>query len=232
MRKIHYIQKIIKRILYKIGLLNLFSKIQNRNFWILKNGYSPRKFWDNWSDKYFKQPHRKKTAISHEWLLEEISNSKPENILEVGCGFGRNLDFIYKNLKSPVKIIGLDLSEKFLKKALKYVDSNISLVCADIMSLPFSDNSIDFVFTYGTLMHVPHQNIKDAIMELRRICKKDLVIVEEIFPAGKNKNSLQLNDYTFIHRYTDLISETDLRIKEIKKDNDFIELIYLHCQKQ
>lgn len=232
MKKIHYIQKIIKKILYKIGLLNLFSKIQNRNFWILKNGYSPRKFWDNWSDKYFKQPYRKKTAVSHEWLLEEISNLNPKNILEVGCGFGRNLDFIYKNLKSPLKIFGLDLSEEFLKKALKYVDSNIPLVCADITALPFLDDSVDFVFTYGTLMHVPHQSIKGAIKELKRICKKDLVIVEEVFLSSKDKNSLQLNDYTFIHNYKNLIAEAGFKIKEIKKDNDFIELIYLHCQKE
>ena len=231
MKKIHRIQKIAKRLLFYFGLLNLVSKIQNKNFKALKGGYKPRTFWDNWSEIYYKQPFRRLTDVSHNDLIKTIRELRPKRILEVGCGFGRNLKLICQNLNEPQRILGIDLSESFLKKATGYINKDVNLICADITQLPVANNSFDLVFTYGTLMHVSHDNIEKAVSELKRVCAKDLIIIEEVLTGVTKKNKMKLNDYTFIHAYKDIILSFGFEIKEIKLYNDFIDLLYIHCQK-
>jgi SAM-dependent methyltransferase len=231
MKRISRIVKVVKKILYSVGLFNLVSKLQNRNFAILKNGYVPKRFWDNWSEIYYSQPFRRLTDVSHEDLLKVIRELNQERILEVGCGFGRNLKFILKNLEGKHSLFGADLSESFLKKAVKYVNGKVDLVCADIIQLPLADNSFDFVFTYGTLMHVSSDNVSRAVSELKRVCSRDLVIIEEVMvgvPGKKNK----LNDYTFIHQYKEIFDAAGFEVKEAKIYNDFIDLLYMHCRKK
>ena len=231
MKKIHKVQKAVKKILFSLGLLNLVSKIQNRNFKVLKDGYKPKKFWDNWSEIYYRQPFRRLTDVSHNDLISVIRELRPGKILEVGCGFGRNLKFISRNAGVPVRLFGVDLSESFLKKALHYIDAKANLVCADITQLPVADNSFDFVFTYGTLMHVSHENISRAVSELKRVMSGDLIIIEEVVTGVPRKRKMKLNDYTFVHDYKEIFLSLGFEIMEIKLYNDFIDLIYIHCRK-
>lgn len=229
----HRFQKLIKKILYKLRLLNLISKIRNKTFSLLKNGYVPKEFWNNWSDTYFHQPYRKEVDQSHFWLLEIINGFKPKSILEVGCGFGKNLDFLNKNTLYSAQLFGLDISESMLKKAKYYASNDTTLTCGDITNMPFYDNSFDLVFTHGTLMHVSSNDLTKAILELKRVAKKDLIIMEEIlwYNAEQKKKNTPLNEYTFIHNYEEIIPNLGLKIKEIRKHEDFIDLICLHCQK-
>ncbi len=231
MKKRHQCEKLLKKILFKLQLLNLISKIRNKTFFLLKHGYTPRDFWDNWSDTYFHQPCRKEVNQSHYWLLEVVKKIKSESIIEVGCGFGKNIDFLYKNLPYTSKLFGLDISESMVKKAKDYIPGNASLACGDILNLPFSDNSFDLVFTHGTLMHISADNLPKAILELKRIAKKDIIIIEEVLWSNikKKKKITQLNEYTFIHDYRKIFHELGFKTKETKRHEDYVDLICMHC---
>lgn len=98
-------------------------------------------------------------------ILSTISGS---NVLEVGCGRGYLANIMSKNhdVTACDIVIPKELSRKFPK---------VNFVQGNIQSLPFKDNSFDTVVTTHTLEHV--QNLPAAIAELRRIAKKELIIV-------------------------------------------------------
>ena len=194
MKKRHQCEKLLKKILFKLRLLNLISKIRNKTFFLLKHGYTPRDFWDNWSDTYFHQPCRKEVDQSHYWLLEVVKKIKSESIIEVGCGFGKNLDFLCKNLLYPPKLFGVDISESMVKKAKDYIPDNALLACGDILNLPFSDNSFDLVFTHGTLMHISADKLPKAILEAS-MSSRGIVLFSGPTGSGKTTSLFSTMDY-------------------------------------
>jgi ubiquinone/menaquinone biosynthesis C-methylase UbiE len=227
-------KEILKILLYRANLLNLFSKLRYKTYNLLKEGYNPKIFWNGWSDNYSRQKAQQRIDNSHYWLLEKVEALKPKNILEIGCGFGRNLTFLLENLSYPVGLVGFDISASMIRKAKKSLDDKVLLGCADINFLPFCEKSYDLVFAYATLMHVPEQNIKNAICEIERVAKKYVVIIEETYWSIGNIGGVTLkpNEYTFIYDYTKLLSECGLVIEEAKEQKGDWNLIYLVCSKK
>jgi len=83
-----------------------------------------------------------------------------ERILDVGCGWGRELS----RLKNA---IGIDFSLPFLKTAKNYVKNDI--VLADAHCLPFTNNAFDFVIASEVIEH-----LIDAVKfltEVKRVLK-------------------------------------------------------------
>jgi ubiquinone/menaquinone biosynthesis C-methylase UbiE len=205
---------------------------------LLKLGYQPKNFWNKWSSTYFSQHYRKEYDQSHDWLLSTVRELCPSKILEIGCGFGRNLKLISSNTVLPVALSGSDISEEMLKKAALYLNNGdkyrkVNLTCADILKLPYKDGAFDLVFTYGTLMHVSQDNLSKAIGELKRISRKYIISIEEVLWHEENgrKRSARLNDYTFIHNYRGAILNSGLSIKKTRKINGLIDLICICSQK-
>lgn len=93
-------------------------------------------------------------------------------ILEAGCGVGAQTSII--STKNPTsRFIAVDLSEKSLAKAREAIRemniSNVEFQRADLLDLPFNDESFDHVFVCFVLEHLrqPHQ----ALEELKRVLK-------------------------------------------------------------
>jgi SAM-dependent methyltransferase len=227
----HKYEKLLKKILFRLGLLNLISKIRNKTFFLLRNGYAPREFWNDWSDIYYNQPYRKEVNQSHFWLLERTKRISPQSILEVGCGFGKNIKLLDKNTTRPTKFFGLDISESMVKKAKTYMPKNAFFLCGDILNLPFPDSCFDLVFTHGSLMHVSPENLPQAIQEIRRTAKNDIIIIEEVLWGNiqQKKTITQLNEYTFIHDYKKIFTDFGFETKDMKKHEDYVDLICMHC---
>jgi ubiquinone/menaquinone biosynthesis C-methylase UbiE len=113
----------------------------------------------------------------------------------MGCGSGFALDY-FKNA------VGIDNSIKLLKKAKKPV------VCCAAENLPFKDNSFDLVLCI-TAVH--HFDLKTAIPEMLRVCKKGFVI--SVLKRVKNKDQI-----------FDLINKKFNVHKELEEDKDIILL--------
>lgn len=163
--------------------------------------------------------------------MEEL---KPNTVLEMGCGFGRNLKFLMENLSYQPKLVGFDISESMIRKAKGGVNDKVLLGCGDITSLPFRDRSCDLVYTRATLMHVPEEHISKAIRELRRVAKRYLVLIEETYWSRGNirGRTFKPNEYTFIYDYATLISQSRLIIEEMKEEKGDWNLIYFLCRKE
>jgi len=227
-------KELLKILLYRINLLNFFSKLKYRTYHLLKEGYKPKQFWDGWSDNYSRQKAQRRIDESHHWLLKKMEALKPNTVLEMGCGFGRNLKFLTENLSYQARWVGFDISESMIKKAKGGFNDKVLLGCGDITSLPFHDRSYDLVYTHATLMHVPEEHVSKAIQELKRVAKKYLILIEETYWSKGNlrRGTFKPNEYTFIYDYKTLVSQSGLVIEEMREKEGDWNLIYLLCSKE
>lgn len=99
----------------------------------------------------------------------DFSKLNRKRVLEVGCGIGiDSLEFA----KVGAAHIGIDISTRSVALARKYFElngysPNISL--ADAGDLPFSDDSFDFIYSWGVLHHTTH--MKKSLAEIYRVLK-------------------------------------------------------------
>jgi len=113
----------------------------------------------------------KERYLVEDYLLDIISQVDVEGkrILEVGCGLGS--DSRQFSIRGA-DIVSMDLSPSNVVltcKGFKVCDlSGYSLV-ADAESLPFREESFDYVYSFGVLHHTP--NTQGAIDEIRRVLK-------------------------------------------------------------
>lgn len=102
------------------------------------------------------------------------------NILEVGIGTGKSIEFYNKD----AKVIGIDFSEKMLEKAkeklAKLGKENIILKQGDVENLEFKDNTFDYVVTSCVFCSVP--NPVKGLKEIRRVLKPTgkLIMLEHV----------------------------------------------------
>jgi len=80
------------------------------------------------------------------------------SVLDIGCGTGR----YFHCLRNVHLLIGLDISMDMLNQARKPIYSDqididqVSLICGDVHSIAFPPNSIDFIYSIGTLGEYTH----------------------------------------------------------------------------
>lgn len=101
------------------------------------------------------------------------------NVLEVGVGTGKNIEYYPESLK----VTGIDFSSKMLEKARKKsqkLNQEIRLIQMDAQNMEFEDNSFDSVYTTCVFCSVP--NPVKGLKEIRRICKENgkIVMLEHV----------------------------------------------------
>ena len=114
---------------------------------------------------------RKEVWPEFEELKKYIKDG--ERVLDLGCGNGRLFE-LFKNKK--VKYIGIDSSEKLIKKAKEKYGNYFQI--AGIFSLPFSDDYFDSIWVIAVFHHIPSQELQlKALKEIGRVLKKNGKII-------------------------------------------------------
>lgn len=186
----------------------------------MRGGYHAKRFWDKWAKTFMNDPWQVAIHPQHEWLLEKLRELSPKSILEVGCGFGRNVKFLRDSNFLSKTIVGVDISKAMLDKAKVYLqDNKIKLIQSSADNIPFENKSFDCVFTHGLLMHVASQNIDKSLSEIVRVAKKNIILIEQNYGG---------NEYTFIHNYKSLLKKYPVNIIEYNHDTKLgLDLIYV-----
>ncbi len=140
---------------------------ENKQYWDFT--YPWTKQGDEWSLAW--------GGVDQQWywvLLPRIHAFVPAGtILEIGPGFGRWTQFL-KDLCE--KLILIDLSEKAIKTCKQRFDScsNITYRVNDGKSLDeIPESSIDFVFSFDSLVHAEEDAIHQYILQLAKGLKKN-----------------------------------------------------------
>ena len=128
--------------------------------------------------------------------LIELNNYK--NILEAGCGTGKWISSIEAKRR---KIFGLDYSFDMMKIA-KEEKSQLNLVNADAVYIPFKNNSFNLIFCVNAIHHFPDKEkfIKESN---RTLSNKGMLAVFGVDP--------HIDKAWYIYDYFDSVYENDLK---------------------
>jgi SAM-dependent methyltransferase len=225
-----------KNVLHKLGLLGAASRIRNGTWKYLRGGYSPRRFWEGWGEGFARQKYQRGIHPGQTWLRSKLSGREGIRVLEVGCGFGRNLEYLSQGpagdgTERPNRMFGVDISAALLRRGRAGLPSACGLAAGDILSLPFPDGRFDVVFTHGVLMHVPPSDLHRALAEIRRVASREILLVEETYWDGLGRSgAVNVNGFTFLHEYPSALQASGLEILESSESGGSVSLAMFRCR--
>lgn len=92
-------------------------------------------------------------------------------LLDIGCAQGRST---FKIVSPDLDVVAFDISKALVRQALDRAEradasAHVTFMVADATTLPFLDESFDYVLTYGVLHHLPEP--RQICSEISRILK-------------------------------------------------------------
>lgn len=139
-----------------------------------------------WADQYDTNENKTRDleAIS---LRETLANVQFNNCLEVGCGTGKNTEWL---LTKASHITAIDLSDKMLAKARLRINSDkVHFIQADIKKeWLFADKQFDLVTFSLVLEHI--ENLNDIFAKIYKVTKAGAwVYIGELHPFKQYNGS-------------------------------------------
>jgi ubiquinone/menaquinone biosynthesis C-methylase UbiE len=119
------------------------------------------------------------------WFKGRCRLASGGRVLEVGCGRGAGSALI-KQAFRPAVIHAMDLDIEMIRRAQTYLASEmreeIAFCVGDCTRLPYRDRTMDAVFGFGVLHHIP--DWQRALAEIARVLKSGgIYYFEELYPA-------------------------------------------------
>jgi SAM-dependent methyltransferase len=141
------------------GLKRRLVYADPRDYWTLRGG----------RDYFLEQEGQPLRTERARWMAERIAAYRPRSILEVGCGYGKQVRALRERLDVP--IVGIDFSPTQLGMARQYVRGleNVSLVLGSGARLPFEDGAFDLVLTSAVILHNPPTTAEAIRSEVLRV---------------------------------------------------------------
>lgn len=102
--------------------------------------------------------------------------NKKDNLLDFGCGNGRLLEFIY-NENLEVNYTGIDVSSQLIEIAQSKYKKEKFLVIENESETPFEKGQFDTIFSIAVFHHFNPDMAKGALKEMKRVLKKDGVVI-------------------------------------------------------
>lgn len=111
-------------------------------------------------------------------LILKYFEIKPEKkILDWGCGHGR-----YYPIFEKTNYYGIDVSEELIKIAKNKYPLAKFLVNQSFLSLPFENNSFDYLICLDTLHHIPSKQYRQKfVQEAHRVLKENGLIIVTVW---------------------------------------------------
>lgn len=116
--------------------------------------------------------------------IESFADRLPSDsrVLDAGCGPGRDCGLLRERGLAPV---GTDLAAAQLREA-REVAPRAAYARGDVRRLPFPDASFDGVWCCAVLLHLPREQLPDALSELARVARPDAPLFVSV-PHGEGE---------------------------------------------
>jgi len=128
--------------------------------------------WEHHTDKEMEKTWGWSTEERYEMFLMETDTSEDElkelTVIDAGCGNG----FLTRRISSATsRMIGIDFSDSVFSAEEKRTDTSLCFIKGDLQKPPFSDESLDIIFSSGVIHHTP--NTKNTFDALSKCVKKN-----------------------------------------------------------
>jgi SAM-dependent methyltransferase len=127
------------------------------------------KTYDNYAERYTK----KYGEISGEFevfeklLSEFIEALLGKNVLEIGCGPGRDAKYL---TEKGISVTALELSKVFFEIAVSNAPK-AKVMLMDMRHLEFTENSFDGIWATASFLHIPKNQAKETLLGFHRVLK-------------------------------------------------------------
>jgi ubiquinone/menaquinone biosynthesis C-methylase UbiE len=108
-------------------------------------------------------------------FFKKYINDK-DKLLDFGCGNGRLLEFVY-NEDLRVDYTGVDVSAQLIEIAQSKYKNEKFLIIGNEGEVPFGEGYFDTIFSIAVFHHFNPGMAKGALGEMRRVLKKDGVVI-------------------------------------------------------
>ena len=120
-------------------------------------------------------------------VINEMGVTPGKKVLDVCCGTGVMCAMIADVVGARGEVVGVDLSEKMLKKAEKRKKDNIRFCISNAEEIPYEDGYFDCAsITFG-LHEMPYQVRMNVLCEMRRVIKPGgkIAVLDYSYPTNK-----------------------------------------------
>ncbi len=156
----------------------------------------------------------------HFWLPRFFDLPSAGVALDLGCGFGRSIDWMQNRFTS---VVGIDISETAVALARKRFKAaeNVSFLTCDGNGLPacINDNSVDFIYCFTVFQHIPREFTLAYLNDFHRVLTQGGKVIFNLL-SGENE---ELDEEEFLTEWSIGYNEED-----VKKN---IEACKLHSRK-
>ena len=146
--------------------------------------------YDNVADDYWYVTRNHDVSQNYEAFLEAIEGKPPFDILDLGCGPGRDLQY-FNSMGHAV--IGLDGSEALV--SLARLNSGCEVLQQNFLAMNLPKCRFDGVFANASLFHVPSQELPRILLEVSNTLKSRGVLFCSN-PRGNNEEGLGGSRYS------------------------------------
>ncbi len=110
--------------------------------------------------------------------MTELIPEGCRELLDLGCGTGLELDFIFKRLPR-LSVTGIDLSREMLSVlSQKHPDKNIELICDDYFKADLGEAVFDCAVSFQTMHHFGHGKKEELYKKIHTALKEDGIYIE------------------------------------------------------
>ena len=146
--------------------------------------------YDNVADDYWHGTRNHDVSQNYEAFLEAIEGKTPFDILDLGCGPGRDLQY-FNSMGHAV--IGLDGSEALV--SLARLNSGCEVLKQNFLAMNLPECRFDGVFANASLFHVPSQELPRIWREVSTTLKSRGVLFCSN-PRGNNEEGMGGSRYS------------------------------------
>jgi SAM-dependent methyltransferase len=121
-------------------------------------------------------------------LMVERYGLKPgDKILDIGCGKGFLL-YDFTKVMPGLEVHGIDVSDYAIANSKEEIRDRLQVVNAT--SLPWADDTFDFVYSINTFHNLHNYDLDKALREMQRVGRKNKYICVESYRNEEEKANL------------------------------------------